>query len=158
MPDQAPAGRGCGWLALIACFVVMLALVSDGPPASTRSPRPARERVPARSPSESRPRVEPTPAAEPRLQPGDRGRFVQDGYFSLSVEAHDTLIEAVTAGDSYGVAELLVSGKMLMLDKGTAVLVLDTEGWITVRYKVRVTDGQHTGRVGWVARGFLEKQ
>jgi len=69
-------------------------------------------------------------------------------------EAHDKLGEALALGDSYGVAELVSSGRVFEVKNGTRVLELG--GFLSV--KVRVLEGKYAGRIAWVPREFLRDE
>ena len=71
---------------------------------------------------------------------------------ALDEEAWQAMWDAVVAGDDYGMAELVATGRVLAVESGTRVRVIDTG---LFRNKIRVLEGEHTGRGGWVAYEFV---
>jgi len=59
----------------------------------------------------------------------------------------DEMIDALEAKDNYGLANLLLSGRVFPVADRTKVLVLDRD-WYIVR--VRVLEGPYAGKSGWV--------
>jgi hypothetical protein len=71
---------------------------------------------------------------------------------AVDEEAWQAMSDAVVAGDDYGMAELVATGRVLAVDSGTRVRVIDRALY---RTKIRVLEGKHTGRGGWVAYEFV---
>jgi hypothetical protein len=93
------------------------------------------------------------------LEVGAEGRLVAGSASHVLVaadeKAFDELTEAVVANDTYGLAELTLSGRVVLVPRDTRVLALDLH-W-TGRTKVRILDGEYAGASGWVASEFVVK-
>lgn len=62
---------------------------------------------------------------------------------------------AVTVGDKHFAREMAAFA--FSVDKGTRALVLDSEGFFTGVYKVRILEGESEGKSGWVDREWAKK-
>ena len=62
---------------------------------------------------------------------------------AVDQESHDKLIKAQTMKDQHGVAELIVSGKVLPVDDETKIQVIDST---LLMRQVRILEGAYTGR------------
>lgn len=83
---------------------------------------------------------------EARIQFGD-GQY--PAWVSEDEQTYKELVAAVTAKDTVGYNKLLYSGKVFEVATGTKVLVLEPG---LERSKVRILEGNNSGRSGWVPR------
>lgn len=119
-------------------------------------PRP---QPPARAESEElTPRVPSPPRPQkPFINIGTVGRLQTSGVGSLSVatdpDAYDLFLDAVIAKDDIGVLELVVAGKLLTVDEGVPIRVIDRA---LLRTKVRLEGGTFIGRSGWVPTDWVQ--
>jgi hypothetical protein len=67
--------------------------------------------------------------------------------------ALDDLSKARIAGDKMGTFQVMAEGRAFPVDARTKVLVLDTT--FTLR-KVRVLEGPHLGKAGWVPMDWVK--
>ena len=68
----------------------------------------------------------------------------------------DALMKAITRNDSYGVFDLVLAGKIFMVDEGTKVRVIDRGGFLGVsEVQVRILEGKMVGRSGWLPYEFV---
>lgn len=74
------------------------------------------------------------------------------------LEALNELARAREANDETGMKLLLLSGRIMLVPSGTRALVIDTDGWVIVDYKVRLLDSVLAGRAGWVRREWIHRQ
>jgi hypothetical protein len=86
---------------------------------------------------------------------GSKVRLVSKNGASIPVaineKAYKELWEAIGSGDDDGLFDLIViRGEVFMVENRTKVLIL-AGGW--VRNKVRVLEGKHKGKSGWVPVG-----
>lgn len=133
--------RGCltkGCFAYIL-FAIVLAALSDS------SDRPRRKEPPAR-PAESV-TTESTTGSSAVVRIGQEGNITTDCFGAVDDASWDALSEAAVADDRVGINQLVMDGKVLLLDQGEKVKVLD-HSWTA--HKVRVVDGKYAGRVCWV--------
>lgn len=72
---------------------------------------------------------------------------------AVSEQALEELIKAFVAKDKYGQAELMIQGKWFPVENNTKVLVIDRS---FARRKVRILEGKHKGRAGWVPMEFVK--
>lgn len=139
------------------------------PTAVAVAPTPTRLAA-APSPTPPRPPTLPPAAATTpiALKAGERGRVARgltaDATLvpmPLDASAVRAMGEAIGLSDanarSAALQQLLRSGRMVGVNKGSAVEVLEqsTNGWW---YKVRVLDGPATGREGWLLAEFLSPE
>ena len=71
-------------------------------------------------------------------------------------DAFDAFTKAATRRDEYGVAELVLRGKLFTVPTGTRVRVIDMGGFLGSRLQVRVMEGAQVGRSGWIATEFVK--
>ena len=62
--------------------------------------------------------------------------------------------EALRAKDKVGLLQLMGRGKVFMVTKGSSALVLDI-GFTSM--KVRINDGDMSGKAGWLPREYVSK-
>lgn len=110
-------------LPVLACIVIYLA-TSNAPESSTST------------------RAEPSDIVNLHLD-ADSGVV----YLARSEEAHRQLMDIVSARDTYGLAEMLVSGDLYAVPENTKACVLARRLYIV---QVRILEGAHEGRLGWV--------
>lgn len=93
------------------------------------------------------------------FNPGEEGYLRVSGSNIVSVlntpEIHEQFMKAGLAKDTYGMAKIISDGRGFNVNVGTKVLVIDSE--VGIR-KVRVLDGEHAIKEGWVSKEFISKQ
>lgn len=67
----------------------------------------------------------------------------------------DRLVTLATANDRFGVAEMLLDGTAWTVPNGTGCLVIESDYSVS---EVRILDGIHAGRAGFVASEFVKKR
>jgi len=65
--------------------------------------------------------------------------------------------KALRAGDTYGGADLLMSGKIFVVKQGTRALVVDYNP-STALSKIRIVEGKGKGLAGWVPFEHITSQ
>ncbi len=79
-----------------------------------------------------------------------------NGTASVLVGADENALgemdKAIRAKDDYGRVQLVMIGRILLVDSGTRSRVLDI-GFFT--HEVRILEGKHQGRKGWVRKQFV---
>lgn len=93
------------------------------------------------------------------FNPGEEGYLRVSGSNIVSVlntpEIQNQFMKAGLAKDTYGMAKIISDGGGFNVTTGTKVLVIDSE--VGIR-KVRVLDGEHSMKEGWVAKEFISKE
>ncbi len=74
-------------------------------------------------------------------------------YIARDESAHRDFMDVVAARDTHGLTEMLASGELFVVADGTLVRILD-RGFGIVR--VRVLEGTHEGRSGWVIKEAMD--
>jgi hypothetical protein len=111
----------------------------------------------------AKPAPAPKPPAppEPRktyLNRGQEGHLIgpgSDSAVAVAVDsaAYDALTRPFRAQDKVGVAQLLLSGRVFSVDRGTKMLVLDPGAFST---EVRIMEGPQFGRSGIVDADYIK--
>ncbi|MCZ7571112.1 MAG: pentapeptide repeat-containing protein [Ardenticatenaceae bacterium] len=83
--------------------------------------------------------------SEARLQAGGKWTWV-----ARDRQAYEEYGDAAVRDDTYGLRELIATGRIFPVPNGTRVLILDHGGFLYSATKVRILEGEHTGRSGWV--------
>lgn len=87
-------------------------------------------------------------------EPGVLENGEQITFVATSPEAYRAMVDAAIANDSRGVTDLVLGGRLMPVKSGTKALVLDVgDGLI----RVRMQDGEWSGRAGWIKRGHIRK-
>lgn len=84
------------------------------------------------------------------LSTGDRGvLYHESGTVIVASEKKylDEFFNALNIKDKYGVGEMVLTGKIFEVPNYTDVLIIDSG---LFNSKVRVLEGKHAGRSGWV--------
>ncbi len=71
----------------------------------------------------------------------------------INEDALDQLEKAQMAQDEQGQVQLVASARILLVPGGTKVRLLELG---LFRYEVRILEGRHKGRKGWVPREFVK--
>lgn len=71
---------------------------------------------------------------------------------AVDEKAFDDFIQAQIADDKLGYSQMLGAGRFFVVDNGTAVKVIDT-GF--AKRKVRILEGEHLGKSGWIPYEFV---
>lgn len=119
-------------------------------PTSTIAPPTMTPVPPAPTATVARPTPTPLPTATPtpkRLATGQQGTAKSDTLAAVDDPSWDAMWKAITAKDQMGITELMLRGKVFMISQGTKVQAIDSSFTAT---KVRVLDGSHIGKAGWV--------
>ena len=74
-------------------------------------------------------------------------------FLCVDKEAFDMFLDAALANDSFGVAELEISGRMFGVPNGTKVLIIDSS---FATRRVRVLEGYAVGKSGWLPYEWLK--
>jgi len=94
---------------------------------------------------------------ESSVSVGKEGRLYSEGSLDLPVavseQALEETVQAFVSKDKYGQAELMIQGKWFPVENNTKVLVIDRS---FARRKVRILEGKHKGRAGWVPMEFVK--
>jgi hypothetical protein len=100
------------------------------------------------------------PNAPPSLQIGQQARLHRtDGgddppafLVAADAKALSQCISAVNAGDPYGNKQLMAAGRLWLVPAGTSVVVLELAFFSR---KVRILEGEHQGKAGWIPMEFV---
>lgn len=84
---------------------------------------------------------------------GDAGKMIP---VAATQEALEALNKAQRANDNIGVNELIITGKIFTVEGDTPALVLDRDGILDTQYHVRIHDGRHVGKAGWVPAEWVQ--
>lgn len=79
---------------------------------------------------------------------------------AMTREILDRYVDALISNDVTGVANLYLAGEMFPVADGTRILRLSPEGSIRsnlYKRKVRILNGEHTGKIAWVESGWVRK-
>jgi len=74
-------------------------------------------------------------------------------YLAVDEKALDEYEKAISAGDSHGITQLMLVGKLIGAQSRTRVRVL--EGGV-FRTKVRILEGDSNGQAGWIPAEFVK--
>lgn len=146
------------WWFWVAIIVVVVYVDSKEP-----APKPAQ--------TQETPQVQPAPvptlAAKPvassRVGVGEDGMLnyhsdikdcSQETIVSLDVETEKAVIKASIANDTYGMAEVVSSGKAFLVSNCTKVKVIDQN---VGSRKIRILEGEQLSKSGWVPMEFVKK-
>lgn len=91
---------------------------------------------------------------------GSEARLYGEGsapfWVAVDEEAFKELMRAVAAKDNYGITELMLAGRVFIVQNNTRVLVLDQHPGLAAT-KVRILEGENAGMAGWVPHEFVRK-
>lgn len=73
-------------------------------------------------------------------------------FLAIDSDAWDKMTEAISAKDETGMRKLMLRGKVFLIKEDLKAKILDI-GFTS--YKVRITDGPHEGKAGWVYRELV---
>lgn len=135
--------RGClskGCFAYIL-FAIVLGAMSDS------SDKPRHIDPPARAAESVQTESTAVQSSSAVVRIGQEGNITTDCFGAVDDASWDALSEAAVADDQVGINQLVMNGKVLLLNQGEKVKVLD-HSWTA--HKVRVVDGKYAGRVCWV--------
>ncbi|MFA6608455.1 MAG: hypothetical protein WCT07_00905 [Candidatus Paceibacterota bacterium] len=66
---------------------------------------------------------------------------------AINKSYYDEMMKLVAANDTTGLAQMSLDGKILLVDKSTAVKVIDASYFSS---EVRINEGKYIGQAGWV--------
>jgi hypothetical protein len=137
---QNAVGMGCLAVVLVLMFAFRGCLSgTSGPPPGSET------------------RGEPAGGASSGASVGSEARLHVDGLDTVMVavdeQAFDEFTKASVAKDNIGIANLVLSGKLVEVPDNTRVLVVDMG---LFRRKVRVLEGTHVGLAGWVPYEWVQ--
>jgi hypothetical protein len=92
------------------------------------------------------------------LEPGatvEIGGSSNSTVCSTSKENHQQLAKYARAKDKQGMQEMLLQGKIFLVEKGTTAKVLQTTTLDGIEIKIQ--DGNHKGTECWTERSFLTR-
>jgi hypothetical protein len=84
---------------------------------------------------------------------GTRGSLRNNAPVCATQKAFDAFMQAASANDTYGMAELYTDGLLVFAESGTKVLVIDKAMF---RVKVRILNGENAGFAGWTPMEFVQ--
>ena len=91
-------------------------------------------------------------------QVGEVGKIYVEGLdhplLAVDKRAFDEWVTVCAAGDQHGAAQMHATGKMFAVDNGTRVKVIDIAFGAL---RVRVLDGDETGKSGWISHEFVKR-
>lgn len=71
-----------------------------------------------------------------------------------SKSSYKQFVKIQAAKDKYGFNQMVSAGKIFSVPNGTRVLILDLD---SAAFEVRILQGQHRNRTGWIAYEFAKK-
>ena len=91
-----------------------------------------------------------------RPLPGQIG-YINDNSVLLgsSEDTYDRLITLALADDIDGMNQLILSGLVYSVSKGTQCRVIDTHGWLDPTFEVRILNGPKQSSLGFTGGKFL---
>ena len=111
------------------------------------------------SPSSKTPSTDITSKVSERLKVGEDGYISTGGtnpvLVGVTKEYYDEMFKLITAKDNLGVSQMVLDGKVLMVDSGTAIKVIASEFPST---EVRITEGKYIAQSGWVPNEMVHRQ
>lgn len=141
--------RTSGWVwAAIAGFFALVAFFAWVAPPAPVSPSPSTEQ-PAPPPKQRSEKEVRNVGSEARL-------IVDSGTVLVAADeaAYKRFLTLAVADDTLGIADMVMQGQAFLVPNGTKVKVIDS-GF--ARREVRILEGEHFGRSGWVAYEFLRE-
>jgi hypothetical protein len=87
---------------------------------------------------------------------GETTKLPCSWMFAVTAEALDKYIKAEVNKDDYGMAELLKCRAVVFLPKNTAVLGIDSNGFLGSVRGCRILDGRYAGLELWAAQGLTK--
>lgn len=91
---------------------------------------------------------------------GQEGRINVESplvYAATTQENYDAFGKALTSNDRIGVANLTAQGRVILIDNGTRVLVLDRGGFFSSVMQVRILEGRYFGLALWLPAEFVTR-
>jgi len=67
---------------------------------------------------------------------------------AIDYDIYEEMVNEAAAHDTIGWQQLILEGKLFVIDNDTKVLVLDSKGFAL---KVRILEGEYLGQVAWVS-------
>lgn len=90
---------------------------------------------------------------------GDTGILYVEGsesvFIAVDEAALDEILKSINANDKYGLAELVLAGRVFSVQNRTKVRVIDMKGFTL---KIRILEGEYSGYSAWVPHEFVVKQ
>lgn len=77
----------------------------------------------------------------------------KDLFIATTEAAYEAERKAISAGDTQGLTNLMLTGQMFTVPNATSVLIIDRGSY---RRKVRITAGKFEGLSGWVPDEFVK--
>ena len=149
-PEPVKKKRGClstGCMAVMGFYLFVVFLSAIG--SSSRSPsRPSTSKPSSVSSEPAR------ASTSDLLKPGDEGRITGDTFCAVDEAAWDEMQEIVIAKDTEGAQQMVRRGRLMLLNTGDKVKVLDL-AWTS--YKIRILDGTYAGESGWVVHESVRR-
>ena len=73
---------------------------------------------------------------------------------AINKSYYDEMMKLVAVRDTMGIAQMSLDGKVLLVDKNTAVKVIDASYFSS---EVRINEGKYIGQAGWVPNEMVAK-
>lgn len=100
-----------------------------------------------------------TPQASERLKIGEDGYVSTGGtnpvLVAINKSYYEEMFNLITAKDNLGISQMVLDGKVLMVDSGTAIKVIGSEFPST---QVRITEGKYIAQSGWIPNEMVRRQ
>jgi len=149
--QKTTTGCGIGCLALVVLVIIIGAIGGRETP-GPRQPNnheadtgaPAGRAAPSEAERPEAPTVAPNVGDGSYLRLPDSDAEV---VLAVDLDAFDEFVKASVATDKYGIAELMLAGRIFSVASGTRVLVIETK---LFKNRVRIVEGPETGQAGWV--------
>ncbi len=102
-----------------------------------------------------------TPQASEFLKTGEDGYVSVGGtgnnpvLVGVTKDYYDEMFKLIAIKDNLGVSQMVMDGKVLMVDNGTAIKVI---GSTMASREVRITEGKYIGKSGWVPNEMVHRK
>lgn len=152
----------CGGVALVGNLIIFLD--SKGKVRSNRTNQKKTRVVSEKRAAEEKLQREIQKTGKRALKIGERGILWNDHAikkhpnivpFCVDKETMNAMYDALCAGDEVGFLDLWLSDRLLNPFAGTRVLVIKRDFALS---KVRILEGTHAGRAGWVPYEWVVKE
>lgn len=110
-------------------------------------------------PSGNSGRTEPSSQHSTLLMPGDDAHVVPGSPILLPLDeaTEEEVVKLSVAKDEIGLSKLVLSGRAVLVPGGTKVKVIEVNGILDVKCRIRILEGDEIGQSGWVPANFIGK-
>lgn len=141
---------GCGCLLVVLAFIMLVGVAAFwSVPPGPAAPRPAVRSAPPSGNERAEPETK-TPAHAMRR--GEVGVVAQRSMVGVTSDDFDRITELSLARDATGLSQMQAQGRLLILEKGTRVKVIDP-GFFS--HEIRVLSGPSAGHSGMISVEFV---